>query len=58
MAARAGGDAWRLRVPIADDAPLCAMVSVTYCPWCGVELEEWRRLQRPKLVEVKRGDPM
>lgn len=51
--ARDGRNAWRVRVPVADDSSLVALVSVTYCPWCGVELEEWRRLQRPSLEVVR-----
>lgn len=50
---RSGRNAWRLHVPVADDSRLAALVSVTYCPWCGVELEKWRRLQRPRLEVVK-----
>ena len=50
------GDAWRLRVPVADDSAFKALVSVIYCPWCGVELEEWRRLQRPRLEVVRDAD--
>lgn len=56
MPSRSGRDAWRLHVPVADDSRLAALVSVTYCPWCGVELEEWRRLQRRPKLEVVRDD--
>jgi len=51
--ARLGAGAWRMRIPVADDARLCALVSVIYCPWCGVELETWRGKRRPALHVVK-----
>lgn len=44
---RAGGYLWRLEIGSVPRA----LVSVTYCPWCGVELNEWARLNdKPRLV--------
>lgn len=52
---RSGLPGWRVEIAAPSHPEFVALVSVVYCPWCGVELEEWRRLQRPRLEVVRDG---
>jgi hypothetical protein len=40
---------WKVLIRLHD---VRRTVRVIYCPWCGVDLEVWRRLQRPALLVV------
>lgn len=41
--AREGGWRWRIVLPSAGTE--IERIAAVYCPWCGVELNEWAKLQ-------------